>query len=51
MNAQQVIAIIKEETDDLQSIIYALEDGEYLVSIGVTDADQEAVEEAHAKLI
>lgn len=47
MNAQQIIsAIIEEGATDSQSILDALCDGAALASIGVTDDDQEAVEEA-----
>lgn len=48
MNAAQIIEAIKETTADKKGIIDALNDGEALAAIGVTDADQEAVEEAHA---
>ena len=50
MNANQILNAIKQDLEyypDANSIIYALEDGAYLASIGVSDEDQEAVEEAH----
>ena len=50
MNAQEIIEAIKASGDatDLQATLYALEDGELLGSLGITDADQSSVEEAHA---
>lgn len=50
MNAQQIIEAIRETTTDLSDIKAALEDGTALAAIGVTDDDQEAVEEAHAQI-
>ena len=50
MNANQILNAIKQELgsyEDTKSIIHALEDGAYLASIGVSDDDQEAVEEAY----
>ena len=50
MNANQILNAIKHELgcdEDTNSIINALEDGAYLASIGVSDDDQEAVEEAY----
>ena len=49
--AQDIIDTIRSfgaETDE--AIILTLEDGEALAYMGITDADQEAVEEAHALL-
>ena len=47
MNAQQIIEAIRETTTDARNILAALEDGAALAALGVTDDDQEAVEEAH----
>ena len=48
MNAQQIIDLIRNAgAEDNQSILYTLEDGAALLALGITDADQEAVEEAH----
>lgn len=47
MTSQEIIAAISETHTNLTDILNALEDGEALASLGVTDADQEAVEEAH----
>lgn len=47
--AQDILDLIREAgADDDKSILYALEDGAALAALGITDADQEAVEEAHA---
>ena len=51
INALEIIDTIRSfgaETDE--AIILTLEDGEALAYMGITDADQEAVEEAHALL-
>jgi len=49
--AQEVIDIIREAgAEDDQAIIATLEDGAALLSLGITDADQEAVEDAHTGL-
>lgn len=46
--AQDIIDLIREAgAEDDQAIRYALEDGAALLALGVTDEDQEAVEEAH----
>lgn len=48
MNAQQIIdAITQEVGADLSVIKNALEDGAALAAIGVTNDDQDAVEDAH----
>lgn len=47
MNATEILQAIREVTADKQAILDALCDGEALAAIGVTDADQEAVEEAY----
>jgi hypothetical protein len=44
MNAQEIIDTIRETTTDKNSIADALMDGEALLAIGVTDADQQEVE-------
>lgn len=46
---------IKKETleaagNDVKAAIYALEDGQYLLSAGYTDDDQEVIEVVHAEL-
>lgn len=47
-SAQEIIDIIKDAgAEDDQAIIYALEDGSALAALGITDDDQEGVEEAH----
>jgi len=49
MNALEIIAKIEETTGtDTKATLAALCDGEALAAIGVTDDDQEAVEEAYA---
>lgn len=50
MNAQQVLDEIRLHAadNDLQAIRDALEDGEALAKLNFTDADQSAIEEAHA---
>lgn len=49
MNAQQIIsAIIEDGATDSQSILDVLCDGAALESLGLTDDDQEAVEEAYS---
>lgn len=51
MNANEIIEMIKEAgAEDNQAIIDTLEDGAALLALGITDSDQEAVEEAHAQL-
>lgn len=46
--AQDIIDLIKEAgAEDAQSIRAVLEDGAALLALGITDEDQEAVEEAH----
>lgn len=46
MTAKEIIDAIREITTDKQAMLDALCDGEALAAIGVTDADQAAVEEA-----
>lgn len=47
--AQDIIDTIREAgAEDDQAVLYALEDGAALATLGITDDDQEAVEEAHA---
>ena len=49
MNAQEIISIIREAgAKESQSILDALCDGAALLALGITDDDQEAVEEAFA---
>ena len=49
--AQEVIAIIRDAgAEDDIAILKALEDGAALAALGITDADQPAVEEAHDHL-
>lgn len=48
MNAQDIIATLRDVTTDRTEMIGALEDGEVLALFGITD--QEAVEDAHAQL-
>lgn len=52
MTAQDIIDTMRAKNPDhsLQEYINALEDGEYLTSIGLGDDDQAAVEDAHAEL-
>ena len=50
MQAQDIIESIRTTTTNLTEIIDVLEDGSSLLAIGVTDEDQEAVEEAHAEI-
>lgn len=50
MKTFEIIETIRETTTDLTGILDALEDGEALAAIGVTDADRMAVEEAHAEI-
>ncbi len=52
MTAQEIIDTMraKNPQQSLQGYIYALEDGEYLASIGLGDDDQTAVEDAHTEL-
>ncbi|MBZ6064686.1 hypothetical protein LA374_00440 [Aeromonas schubertii] len=52
MTAQDIIETMRAENpqQSLQGLIYALEDGEYLASIGLGDDDQTAVEDAHSEL-
>jgi len=47
MKAQDIIDRLKDQTDDLRSMIDALQDGEYLSKEGYTEGDQEIIEEAH----
>jgi hypothetical protein len=48
MNAKEIISQLKDEMEfDLHAVAYALEDGAALEAIGLSDDDQEAVEEAH----
>lgn len=47
--AQDIIDLIREAgAEDDKAILAALEDGAALAGLGINDADQEAVEEAHA---
>ena len=48
MNERELMELFLEETDDLQSIVYALEDGAFLASLGV---DQVTVENLHDQLV
>lgn len=52
MTAQEIIETMRAENpqQSLQGHIYALEDGEYLASIGLGDDDITAVEDAHTEL-
>lgn len=53
MNAQTILDMIKEELATEYSVIAALqylEDGAALAESGITDDDQETVEELHAQL-
>lgn len=48
-SAQDIIQIIRDAgAEDAQAIRDTLEDGATLAALGITDDDQEAVEEAHA---
>lgn len=48
---QDIVGLIDNGADlDAQEVINALEDGAALASLGITDADQEAVETAHADM-
>lgn len=47
MNAQEILSAIRETATDKQSILEALCDGAALAAIGVTDEDQDEVEEAY----
>lgn len=48
MNAEELIAQVLEDAENnLDWALYALEDGHYLTSLGLTDDDTEVVEEAH----
>lgn len=47
MTAADIIKAIRVTTSNKQYILDALCDGEALAAIGVTDADQDAVEEAY----
>lgn len=42
--------VLEKADGDIQRAIYALEDGEYLESVGIEDCDQCAVEDAHTEL-
>ena len=49
MNAQEIIQAIRDTgAESTQAILDALCDGEALMALGITDEDQEAVEEAFA---
>lgn len=50
--AAEVIALIRADSPDATAdqIRAALEDGEALTALGITDDDQQAVEEAHASI-
>ena len=51
MNAQDIITLIREAgATDRQSMLDALCDGAALAALGITDADQEAVEEAYEQV-
>jgi len=51
MKALDIIEAIRAQgITDTRAILDALEDGEALAAIGVTDGDQEAVEEAYDHL-
>ena len=51
MKSTHIIDLIKEAgAEDARAIRDTLEDGAALSAIGVTDSDQEAVEEAHAEI-
>jgi hypothetical protein len=45
--AQQIIEMMSEDDFDRDQIIDALKDGAALAALGITDEDQEAVEEAY----
>ena len=46
--AHEIISTIRDAgAEELQDILYTLEAGSVLAALGVTDADMEAVEEAH----
>lgn len=47
-NAEQIIEMIREAgAEDDRALLTAMEDGEALVELGITDDDQESLEEAH----
>lgn len=49
MNQYQILALLIDATNnDKQAMIYALQDGQTLLSLGITDHDIEAVECAYA---
>lgn len=57
MNATDIITLLIDDlgltvdamtADDWQRVLYGLEDGEALAELGLSDDDQEAVEEAHS---
>ena len=57
MNANDILTRITDNlnltmdalaADNWQHILYSLEDGEALATLGITDDDQEAVEAAHS---
>lgn len=50
-NANQILDIIIAETQDLHDIKNALENGATLAALGITDEDQDAVEEAYAMVM
>lgn len=51
MTAQEIIDILKNAgAEDTKSMLDALCDGATLAELGITDKDQEAVEEAYAQI-
>lgn len=51
MTAHEILTQVLSDADGCKdSALLALEDGQYLASIGVKDEDQEAVEIAYAEL-
>ena len=52
MTAIELRNLLQESgATDTRSLIQALEDGATLAALGVTDADQDAVEELHSDLM
>lgn len=53
MTAQDIISMIRADAPaaDLATVKAALEDGAALAALGITDADQEAVEDAHRQIV
>lgn len=50
--AAEIIEMIRSEGADTdRDVIYVLEDGAALLALGITDDDQESVEEAHDLLV